>query len=340
MGKTRKIGKKWQIDFREKGKRIRRIVGTSKAVAETILKDIEVRQAKEESGLYIKRISIDDFVDQCIAHTKLNHRPKTAVRYIEVLNYLKSFIAEYYPHVGSVSEITPDILESYKHKRSRKASGSTINTELKAINAFLNLAISWGYLRENPLKKVSSISLSKNKIPRFYSKDEVKKILNHSPDPYHDIFKVLLHTGMRRDELRFLEVQDIDLKRSRIHIKVKDGFAPKTSERTIPIHKAIMPILRDRIAQGHPGLIFPNKKGKLYEPRKWWKVLKKICKEIEIPDAKIHTFRHTFASWLVMSGVDITTVSRLLGHTDIRTTMIYAHLAEDHLDDSIKKLNI
>ena len=53
---------------------------------------------------------------------------------------------------------------------------------------------------------------------------------------------------------------------------------------------------------------------------------------------KIHTLRHTFASHLVMSGVDLPTVQRLLGHSDIQTTMIYAHLAPDHLAGAVNKL--
>ncbi|MCB2229688.1 tyrosine-type recombinase/integrase [bacterium] len=54
---------------------------------------------------------------------------------------------------------------------------------------------------------------------------------------------------------------------------------------------------------------------------------------------KIHTLRHTFASHLVMRGVDLPTVQKLMGHTDIKTTMIYAHVAPDHLSDAVNKLN-
>ncbi len=55
---------------------------------------------------------------------------------------------------------------------------------------------------------------------------------------------------------------------------------------------------------------------------------------------KIHTLRHTFASHLVMNGVDLPTVKRLMGHTDIQTTMIYAHLAPEHLSDAVNKLSL
>jgi len=67
----------------------------------------------------------------------------------------------------------------------------------------------------------------------------------------------------------------------------------------------------------------------------------KIARKASIKDlTKIHTLRHTFASHLVMNGVDLPTVKRLMGHTDIQTTMIYAHLAPEHLTDAVNKLNI
>ena len=69
------------------------------------------------------------------------------------------------------------------------------------------------------------------------------------------------------------------------------------------------------------------------------KVFRRIRKLAELPDIGWHTFRHTFASHLVMSGVDLNTVRELLGHADIATTMIYSHLSQDHINQSIKKLN-
>ena len=64
-----------------------------------------------------------------------------------------------------------------------------------------------------------------------------------------------------------------------------------------------------------------------------------ITKKSEFPDVtKIHTLRHTFASHLVMNGVDLTTVKKLLGHSDIATTMIYSHLADEHVDKAGEKL--
>ena len=70
----------------------------------------------------------------------------------------------------------------------------------------------------------------------------------------------------------------------------------------------------------------------------FWNNLHKAYEKAEIEGATVHTLRHTFASHLVMQGVDLYTVSKLLGHSEIQTTQIYAHLAPDHLRAAITNL--
>ena len=63
----------------------------------------------------------------------------------------------------------------------------------------------------------------------------------------------------------------------------------------------------------------------------------KITKKLKLKGVTIHTLRHTFASHLVMKGVDLLTVSRLLGHSNTKTTEIYSHIAPDHLQSAIDR---
>jgi site-specific recombinase XerD len=94
--------------------------------------------------------------------------------------------------------------------------------------------------------------------------------------------------------------------------------------------------------------------GRIYKRGKVWyldvetdgKMKTKLCEQlIRIARqagidnlTKVHTLRHTFASHLVMKGVDLPTVRKLMGHADIQTTMIYAHLAPDHLAEAVDRL--
>jgi site-specific recombinase XerD len=64
-----------------------------------------------------------------------------------------------------------------------------------------------------------------------------------------------------------------------------------------------------------------------------------VSKKCGFPDvAKLHSLRHTFASHLVMKGIDLPTVKKLMGHSKIETTMIYVHLADAHVDKAVEKL--
>jgi site-specific recombinase XerD len=69
-----------------------------------------------------------------------------------------------------------------------------------------------------------------------------------------------------------------------------------------------------------------------------WLNFKRLARRLGIEDVNIHTFRHTYASYLVMSGVDLVTVKELLGHSEIAMTMRYAHLVESHKVAAVNKL--
>lgn len=138
-------------------------------------------------------------------------------------------------------------------------------------------------------------------------------------------------TGLRLSELLYLDWEDIV--NGRIKICEKENWKPKDyEEREIPMHdklvELITPIKKDK------GRIFKMSKKKLE------KLFYNAVRESGIDYCRIHDLRHTFASHLVMSNVNLVTVKELLGHADIETTMIYVHLSKSYLDDSVKKLEL
>ncbi len=86
-----------------------------------------------------------------------------------------------------------------------------------------------------------------------------------------------------------------------------------------------------------PHVFYDRKTGKQYQDVK--RSFATACRKAGIRDFKFHDLRHTFASHLVMSGVDITTVSRLLGHRSLTMTLRYAHLAPNHLSKAVNMLS-
>jgi len=364
MGTVYKRGKNWYLDIRVKGRRIRKKVGRSKKVADLALKDAEVKVAKEEYGFARNDISLDKFFGRFLEYSRANHRETTTSRYRAVIDHFNEFLNTN-SKLTFISEVTTEVIDQYKVFRkdswvnpngqpiesdddinghTRKgARAHTINFEVGALKTIFNLAIKWGYLRENPTTGIKKLKTTDSKTLRFLTIDECKKLLNNCPQDLYPIYFTFLNTGMRKAELENLEWDDIDFKRRKIRIHRKENWQPKTGERDIPIGEPLMEVLTQLKEENDSGLksgyVFPDRKTGDRIRTKLREKLIQIAEKVGIENlTKLHTLRHTFASKLVMQGVDLPTVKKLMGHSDIQTTMIYAHLAPDHLSNAVEKL--
>ena len=147
---------------------------------------------------------------------------------------------------------------------------------------------------------------------------------------------VSLNTGMRRGEVFELTWKEADLDRREITV---DGAKAKSGQtRHIPLNDQAWSTLSDwRMQAGESALIFPSRDGGQFNNvRKSWEA---VLVAAEVEDFRWHDMRHTFASKLVMAGVDLNTVRELLGHSDIKMTLRYAHLAPEHKAAAVAKLN-
>jgi integrase len=163
----------------------------------------------------------------------------------------------------------------------------------------------------------------------------------HQADSFIQIVvKILLHTGLRRSELVFLERDDVKLEDKLIHVQAKPefGFHTKSDKpRSVPINSELMDILNNLPVRGR--FLFDNGQNKpLHCPDYYTDQFTKILKRSEIKNGNLHTLRHTFVSRLVMAGADLTTVKELAGHASISTTMRYAHLSPDHKAKTVELL--
>ena len=120
----------------------------------------------------------------------------------------------------------------------------------------------------------------------------------------------------------------------------KGFWSPKTNEREIPVNDGMLEILKNLKAKSSGSKhVFTDENGNMINKNRLRKRLMSLTKQYGFPDVtKIHSLRHTFASHLVMKGVDLATVKKLMGHSDINTTMIYSHLTESHVNKAVEKL--
>ncbi len=343
--KTKNGKSTWFLDYSFKGKRYRKKVGTSKKVALLELKDIEVKISKGEYKFEPNQITIIDFFEVYKKYSSVNHAQSTYNRYRAIIDNFMTFL-DRKKDVVYLSDLHSELFEDFKIFRRTTplnhrefAKTNTVNMELVSLGTIFNYAIKCNYLKENPTKGVSKLKVTDAKKPRFLTEEEVDKLLQNCGEYLYPIFFTFLNTGMRLGELLHLTWNDVNLKQKKIHIVSKKFWNPKTGERTIPMNEEMTTLLKELKSKSNGSMfVFPGKNGERLKIklRERFMIVTKNC---GFPDVtKIHSLRHTFASHLVMKGVDLPTVKNLMGHSDIQTTMIYAHLAPDHLADAVEKL--
>lgn len=165
--------------------------------------------------------------------------------------------------------------------------------------------------------------------------DEIKDLLLRCKRKQllFDIVLTALQTGMRRGELLNLQWGDIDLMTNQIMLT-----KTKTDEpRQIPMTKQVKEILMSRWnAQPKDSFVFTNAKGQPYKNLR--NDFNRAVGEAGIENFRFHDLRHCFATSLLASGVNLVAVQQLLGHKNIKTTMIYTHLMPAYKQEAVNSL--
>lgn len=330
MGVVKKRGNYW-LDYRVKGRRYRQKVGLSKTVADKAWAKVQV-QIAEDKFLDIKKtlkIKLRDFsVDFINLHCKVNHSSweKASLGRVKSLN---RFFGNMYLHEVTVPEI-----ERMKAQRLKEVSPATVNRELAGLKCLFNRAKAWGkFYGENPVKEVKFLKET-NHLLRYLDAEEITQLLEVAKKPIKGIIITALNTGMRRGEILNLKWVDIDFHQKIIHLlKTKSG-----KKREIPINKILSDTLVGIRKNPRSSYVFCKKNGEPYKDIRT--IFLTALKHAGITKkCRFHDLRHTFASHLVMSGIDLNTVRELLGHADLKTTLIYAHLSRDHKKRAVEVLS-
>jgi len=335
MGRVYKRGKYWYIDYFADGKRQRKKHGKYKRFAELYLSDIELQIAREELKIPTDA-AVDEFFENFMVYAEAHVSPKTLEKYKTVISSFQKFRSKL-KSVNKLSKITPEYLEDFKLARARKVEKVTVNHDLKILGIVFNRAVKQNLIKKNPVKEVERFKVEQKEV-RFFSLREIQKILESCSERMYPAYMILFHTGVRKGELLELEWDDVDFERQIIKIGPKDGWSPKGKRpREIPINDELFEVILEQRKKSKGSYVLERNGSNRYD-RTLWEDIKKLTRELGIKNANIHTFRHTFASYLIMNGVDIVTVKELLGHSEITTTMRYAHLMPNHKMWAVNKL--
>jgi integrase len=199
-----------------------------------------------------------------------------------------------------------------------------------------NLAISWGYLGQNPAKGVKRFPEDPFRRTRVLSPEEEERLFNAViPGYLKSMIRIFLNTGLRRKELFQLTWEDVDFKNRRLFIRETKTF----KSRYIPMNEAVYKEMKALYLQGkRQGLVFLNPKtGKAFVDIR--RAFYGACRRAKIENLILLDLRRTFATRLLESGVDIISVGQLLGHTSVTTTQIYTMTNQDEKRRAVSLLD-
>jgi len=207
---------------------------------------------------------------------------------------------------------------------------ASVNRELALLKHMYSKAIEWGRVKESPTKKVKLLKGEVKRL-RFLLPPEIQKLLSNCAGHLNPIVTVAVHTGMRKSELFGLKWNRVNFDQG--IISVLD--TKNTERRDIPMDETVKATLQALPRTGDH--VFSNENGQGFGSVR--KSFDSAVRKSGITDFRFHDLRHTFASNLVMEGVDIMTVKELMGHKDLTMTLRYAHLATNHKTRAINLLD-
>lgn len=165
------------------------------------------------------------------------------------------------------------------------------------------------------------------KIPKVFSQQDIKAMLNVCENIKHKaILTTIYSCGLRLSELTNLMIKDIDSTQMTITIRQGKG----NRDRVVVLSEKLLLLLRDYFVEYKPKeYLFEGQSGGKYSERSVQQVLKQTLAKAKInKEGSVHTLRHSYATHLIEQGTDIRFVQELLGHKNIKTTLIYTHLTD------------
>ena len=307
-------------------------------------------------GFQSKAVKFETFAEEWFEeYAKPNLRNTTYERLLQLRKRVYAAIG----HLR-MDKISPRQIQAFMNALSKEGANErtgkplapkTIRHNLSFISDVFSYAVKMGVVSENPCTKVT-IPKGEVKEKQIYSQEELELLLNKlidEPTKYRAFFYLISYTGLRRSEMLGLEWKDIDFEHNVISVRRTSNYTAergtytdttktKRSQRALKISPFIMNILKQlKEEQDEEALrlgskwvdtdrLFVKWNGEEMNNQTPYGWLKEFCEKNDLPFYGLHSFRHFAASALISAGLDVTTVSGALGHSNYVTTLnVYCH---------------
>lgn len=324
-------GNSWYLNVFIDGKPVRRSLGENEELARLRLSEIESDRQRGKAGFpaLARKRTLAQRLEEFLRDNVTGRAPGTVVRYREMAAHFLKFF-------GPDVDVDVAGLRRYIDHRLLKVRSKTVNNEL----IFLRMV--YGPKGTHPFKAIPNLPTRDSKDLRVLDPDEAARLLAACATGQHrdswpdlgDYVAAYLYTGVRLGELFALKWTDVLPEAIRVTNLKTFGKRRGDKHRLVPIHPELAPILARRRKARTP-VPFPA-----HHHNSLRTAVQRAAARAGIePGVGVHTLRHTFAGTLVSSGVDLYTVSKLLGHSSQETTRIYAHLSPAHLAGTVGRIS-
>jgi integrase len=333
----RKIRNSWWADFRFNGTRFRkRSPANSKEGAkdyESLLRQKLLRGESLESQENKGDMTFEKFAKEWFeVYVKNNNK------YSEVMSKESILRVHLLPFFGKMklSKIQSQKTEEYKRKKIQSGlNNKTINNHLAVLNKCLDTAREWKFIDERPRIRLLKLKPLHHD---YLSESECEILLNGATGIIKEMILLALRTGLRFGEIIALDWQDVDLDRKMLSVSksISRGLMGSTKSnrsRHIPLSGELCEMLFQRIQKS--GSVFLSRNEKTMRRDACFKSLRRACLRAKLRAIGWHTLRHTFASHLAQKNISLKAIQELLGHSNIMTTMRYAHLSPSELRSAV-----
>ena len=233
-------------------------------------------------------------------------------------------------------------VEHFKAVRLQSCSPTTVNIAFRFLKGAFNSAVRWEFLRENPFLKSSQVR-APQQLPSYLTKEEFKQVLKRVIEPeLRDLFLFAALTGMRMGEIINLQWTHLNFADRQILITSSDQFTTKTGKtRIVPMNTLVHSTLSHKLSSSQRCSYVFNRAGLPFTREYVSKKFKRYIRQQGLNDGiHFHSLRHTFATWLVKEGVSIYEIQKLLGHSSVKVTEVYSHLAGSELHATVNRISL
>ncbi len=302
----------------------------SRGVEVNVIKSVPteaIKSARDEMGAEIrsrilgaKALSGLDLMSRYLDEVRYSKR--TNESYLALLELFFKYFHEKDPLDISMEEVSEFV---YEFIINNSYSASYQNQMISAIKTFYRIS---------GRKKIDLQIIERPRrsraLPKVFSKEEVKRILNSARNTKHKLLLWMIYScGLRRSEVTNILLADLDRDRSVLHIREGKGRV----DRIVPVSSKVWDKLDEYVDGFKPvKYLFEGQSGGRYSVESVYRVFKAALNRAGIrKEVGVHSLRHSYATHLHESGLDIRYIQELLGHKSTRTTEIYTHVSRRNL---------